>query len=82
MNDDDLKDEIKNHPEQLYKGSDPDKELSGMIDKWQSEMELQHWVSIPSKKFCMEIASKLPNGSYAELIDNTEKIRKYLEERI
>lgn len=58
-------------------GSDEDLKLA--MQKWSNEGD---WKIMPSKQFCMEIASKLPNSSYAELIDNTERIRKYLEERI
>ncbi len=58
--------------------SDTDHEL----DKLLTELGKRPLILMPSKKFCIGIASTLPNGSYQELIDNTEKIRKYLEEGV
>lgn len=39
-------------------------------------------VPVMSRKEAMQIASTLPNSNLAELIDNTERIMKYLEERV
>lgn len=54
------------------------------MKEWKKEMESQ-----PLKIFkkadrdeCMRFASKIPYSCVQELIDNTERIRKYLEERI
>lgn len=49
------------------------------MKEWQSEMETYAY---PSKTFCMEVASKLPNRNLEELLDNCEKISEYLKRRI
>lgn len=74
MNYQHLKDEIKNHPEQLYR--DRDNELRDMMKRWSKDMDGDFRVQ------AMQIASTLPNANLAELIDNTERIMKWLEERI
>lgn len=38
--------------------------------------------SIPSNKWCLEMASKIPCSCYAELIFNAEKIKEYCKEVI
>lgn len=53
--------------------------LHDNIKQWQKEVESQPLITVPSKISCMQIASTLPNGSFQELIDNTERIMRYLE---
>jgi hypothetical protein len=42
----------------------------------------QPWQTVPSKKYCMDLASKIPYNTLDELICNAEKIQKYLTESI
>lgn len=56
-----------------------DTELERLLSKWQSESET---FTVPHKKFCLEMASKVPCRSLEELIGNGEKIMGYLKERV
>lgn len=40
----------------------------------------QQWHIIPSRKWCIEIASKAPYTSLAELFDRAEKIAEYCKQ--
>lgn len=62
----------------------PKADLKDQMKEWQKEMEAQ-----PLKIFkkadhyeCMRFASKIPYSCVQELIDNTERISKYLEGRV
>lgn len=37
---------------------------------------------VPSKKYCIEIAAKVPCSCLRELLDNAEKIQNWLKEEI
>lgn len=83
MNDEELKNEIKNHPEQLYRNSndsdiDIDKLARNMKD-WQSEMEQQPWRRIHSREYCLDLVKNVPVKSLDELFSNAEKVREWLE---
>lgn len=73
-----LRDEIKNHPEQLYRRT-CDPELDRMLEELRT-MPIELYTPPPSKKLCLEIASKVPCATMRELFDNAEKIRQYLSE--
>lgn len=54
--------------------TDTDSELRDMMKRWSKDMDGDCRVQ------AMQIASTLPNANLAELIDNTERIMKWLEE--
>lgn len=60
--------------EQKMTPSDPDTELRAVMKRWSKDMDGGFRVQ------AMQIASTLPNANLAELIDNTERIMKWLEE--
>lgn len=62
-------------PRKTYK----EEVLGRLLCKYQSE---SCTLSDTHKQFCLEMASKVPCKSVAELIGNSEKIMEYLKERV